>query len=84
VATPAGTIVGVRFEIDGQLVSWSDTSTASLAAGASRTLTANSGPQGSATWLSNGAIHRVGAWADDVNRIADVNRSNNKVVTRIP
>lgn len=84
VATPAGTIVGVRFEIDGQLVSWSDTSTASLAAGGSRTLTANSGPQGSATWLSNGAIHRVGAWADDVNRIADVNRNNNKVVTRIP
>jgi hypothetical protein len=74
----------VRFEIDGQLVTWSDNSTASLAAGASRTVTANSGPQGSAGWVTNGAIHRVGAWVDDVNRLADVNRNNNKVVTRIP
>lgn len=82
VATPAGTIVGVRFEVDGQLVTWSDTSTASLAPGASRTVTANSGPSGSATWVTNGAVHRVAAWADDVNRMADVNRNNNKVQTK--
>ena len=83
VATPAGTIVGVRFEIDGQLVSWSDTSTASLAPGATRTLTANSGPQGSATWTATSGIHRLSAWVDDVNRLADVNRNNNKVTTRL-
>ena len=82
VATPAGTIVGVRFEIDGQLVTWSDNSTASLAPGASRTVTANSGPSGSATWVTNGATHRVAAWVDDVNRIVDVNRNNNKVQTK--
>src|SRR5258706_11418410 len=81
VATPAGTIVGVRFEIDGQLVTWSDTSTASLAPGATRTLTANSGPQGTATWLATSGIHRLSAWVDDVNRLADVNRNNNKLTT---
>jgi len=83
VATPAGTIVGVRFEIDGQLVNWSDTSTASLAPGASRTVTANSGPQGSATWPFASGPNRLSAWVDDVNRLADVNRSNNKRITRL-
>ncbi|HEY3668339.1 MAG TPA: CARDB domain-containing protein [Polyangiaceae bacterium] len=83
VATPAGTIVGVRFEIDGQLVSWSDNSTASLAPGASRTVTASSGPQGSATWTFATGTNRLSAWVDDVNRLPDVNRNNNKVTTRL-
>jgi subtilase family serine protease len=84
VATPAGTILGVRFEIDGQLVTWSDNNTQSLAPGATRTLTANSGTQGVASWTSTAGNHRLSAWVDDVNRIADVNRGNNKLTTRIP
>ena len=84
VATPAGTILGVRFEIDGQLVTWSDTNTQALAPGESRTLTANSGTHGVATWPFDGLAHRLSAWVDDVNRLPDVNRNNNKVTTRLP
>ena len=84
VATQAGIQHGVRFEIDGQLVTWSDNSTASLAAGASRTVTANFGPTGSATWNAVTGKHSLAAWVDDVNRLPDVDRSNNKLQTQIP
>jgi hypothetical protein len=82
VATPSGTILGVAFQIDGQTVSWSDTSTASLAPGASRTVTANFGPVGTATWSASSGRKRLAAWVDDVNRLTDVDRSNNKVETQ--
>jgi hypothetical protein len=84
VATQGGIQHGVRFEIDNQLVSWSDNSTASLAPGASRTVTANFGPTGSATWTATSGKHRLAAWVDDVNRLPDVDRSNNKLATVIP
>jgi hypothetical protein len=84
VATQAGIIHGVRFEIDNQLVTWSDNTTASLAPGASRTVTANFGPNGTATWLATTGKHRLAAWVDDVNRLPDVDRSNNKLATQIP
>jgi hypothetical protein len=81
VATQAGIIHGVRFEIAGQLVNWSDTSTASLAPGASRTVTANSGVNGVATWTASSGNNSLAAWVDDVNRLPDVDRSNNKLQT---
>lgn len=81
VATPAGTTIGVNFQIDGVGVNWSDSSNTSLAPGASRTLTANAGPGGIATWTAVAGRHRLAAWADDVNRLTDVNRSNNKIDT---
>jgi hypothetical protein len=81
VATQAGVIHGVRFEVDGLFVTWSDNSTASLAPGASRTVTASGGPSGSATWTATSGQHRLGAWVDDANRLPDVDRSNNKVET---
>jgi hypothetical protein len=84
VATQGGIQHGVRFEIDNQLVSWSDNSTASLAPGASRTVTANFGPNGTATWLATTGKHRLAAWVDDVNRLPDVDRNNNKLQTLIP
>src|SRR5260370_472583 len=67
VATPAGVIVGVRFDVDGIAVSWSDTDTQSLAPGASVTLTANSGPSGKSTWSATAGVHTIQAWVDDVN-----------------
>ncbi|MDX6403845.1 MAG: hypothetical protein QOH70_1300 [Blastocatellia bacterium] len=77
-ATPAGVIHGVEFRVDGVQVNWSDTSTASLAAGASRTVTANSGPNGgSSTWTATSGTHTILATVDDVNRIAESNESNN-------
>jgi subtilase family serine protease len=83
VATPAGTVVGVRFDIDGAITSWSDTNNNSLAPGATVTLTANNGPTGSATWPATKGSHSLQAWVDDVNRLNDVNRGNNKFLTAI-
>jgi len=81
VATPAGTTTGVNFQIDGVGVNWSDSSNASLAPGATRTLTANAGPGGIRTWTATRGRHKLAAWADDVNRMTDTNRSNNKIDT---
>src|SRR6185295_2131984 len=76
--TPAGVIHGVEFLVDGVQVSWSDNSTTSLAAGATRTVTANSGPNGgSSTWTATSGTHAILAHVDDVNRIAESNESNN-------
>ena len=81
-ATPAGTILGILFSVDGTSVSWSDTNTASLAAGASVTLTANGGPSG-ATWSATAGTHTILANADDVNRITESNESNNTLSTSL-
>ena len=81
VATPAGTIIGVAFEIDGVKVNWSDTSTTSLAPGSSRTLTANFGAVGTNTWSATSGRKKLAAWVDDINRMTDVNRTNNKIDT---
>jgi len=81
VATPAGTTIGVNFQIDGSGVNWSDSSNTSLAPGESRTLTANAGPGGIRTWTAVPGSHRLAAWADDVNRLTDTNRGNNKIDT---
>jgi hypothetical protein len=79
-ATPAGTIIGVAFSINGQTVAWSDTSTSSLAAGASRQLTANGGPSsGNGAWTPQAAgTIQVTAIVDDVNRLPnEADESNN-------
>jgi len=76
-ATPSNTIHSVSFSVDGTQVSWSDNSTASLAPGATRTVTANSGPGGSSTWTATAGTHTIQAWVDDVNRIAESNENNN-------
>lgn len=77
-ATPAGTIIGVSFSLDGTQISWSDNTTSSLAAGASVTVTATGGPSGSATWAATTGNHTVLAWVDDVNRMSESNESNNQ------
>jgi hypothetical protein len=75
-ATPAGVIHGVLFKVDGVNKTFSDTRTASLAAGASVTLTANGG--GSAgSWPATAGPHTVQAFVDDVNRISESNDANN-------
>ena len=75
-ATPAGVILGVLFKVDGVNKTFSDTRTASLAAGASVTLTANGG--GSAgSWPATAGPHTVQAFVDDVNRVGESNDANN-------
>ena len=76
-ATPAGSISGVLFTVDGTTVNWSDNNTSSIAAGASVTLTATGGPNSKATWTAVGGTHTLSAQVDDVNRIAESNETNN-------
>lgn len=77
-ATPEGTIIGVSFFIDDTQVSWSDNTTASLAAGASVTVTATGGPSGTAVWPATTGNHDVMAWVDDVDRMPESDETNNK------
>jgi hypothetical protein len=81
--TPANIIHGVSFWVDGTQVSWSDTSSNSLAAGASRTLAVNSGPGGSSVWTATAGSHSVRAFVDDINRIAESNETNNNLTNTV-
>lgn len=77
-ATPSGIVLGVGFSIDGgPNVSWSAGFTSALAPGASVVLTADGGPNGPNTWVATPGAHTFTATADDVNRIAESNESNN-------
>ena len=76
VATPAGTILDVAFVVDGTTV-WSDTKTTSLAAGASVTLTANGGENGTNYWTATAGNHALKATVNSVNRIAETDMTNN-------
>jgi fibronectin type 3 domain-containing protein len=84
-ATPAGTVLGVGFDLDGSAAAsvWEDTYTTSLAPGASVTLTATGGGAGVNYWIAMAGSHTVTAWVDDVNRIAESNKSNNKLTETI-
>ena len=84
-ATPAGTVLGVGFDFDGSMVAtvWEDTDTASLAPGASVTLTATNGTAGVNYWIATAGAHSVTAWVDDVNRIAESNENNNKLTETV-
>ncbi|GAA0293751.1 hypothetical protein GCM10009528_08290 [Kineococcus aurantiacus] len=76
-ATPAGTIAGVGFQVDGKLVTWADQYTASLEPGRSTTVTAVGGPAGSATWTATVGTHTLRAFVDDTGRIKESNEGNN-------
>jgi glucan endo-1,3-alpha-glucosidase len=80
-ATPVGTVVGVGFDLDGSVAAtvWEDTHTASLAPGATATLTATGGTSGGNYWIATSGTHNVTAWVDDVNRIPESNETNNKL-----
>ncbi|HSH55551.1 MAG TPA: endo-1,3-alpha-glucanase family glycosylhydrolase [Candidatus Limnocylindrales bacterium] len=81
--TPVGTILGVSFRVNDSQVSWSDTHTSSLAPGASVTLTANSGPTGSAQWVAVAGTQSISAKVDDINRIVETNDANNTLARSI-
>jgi hypothetical protein len=81
VATPAGVVHGVSFAVNGTQVSWSDTRTASIPAGGSVTVTANSGPAGTHVWQAPAAAgtHTLEATVDDINRMPDeLNEGDNQ------
>lgn len=82
-ASQSGIIHGIRFAVDANPVAWSDNSTVTLEPGASRVQTANSGPNGVATWQATSGSHTIEAFVDDVRRLIESNISNNKLSTRI-
>ena len=77
--TPAGTILGVAFQIDGTNVNWSDTFREALRPGQSHTLTANNGNKGTVTWTATPGNHTVTAIVDDINRINESRKDNNSL-----
>ncbi|NAZ85086.1 malectin domain-containing carbohydrate-binding protein [Kineococcus indalonis] len=82
--TPAGVVHGVAFTVDGRVVSWDDTSTRSLPAGASRTLTASGGPAGRSTWTAGDGRFTLGAWVDDVDRLrSEADEGDNRRSTEL-
>ncbi|MEO6522921.1 MAG: CARDB domain-containing protein [Mucilaginibacter sp.] len=74
-ATPAGTILGVSFKVDGNSAGCNGTSTASLAPGATRILTANGCSPSS--WTAIVGTHSVVAMVDDQSRIRESDETNN-------
>jgi len=78
-ATPAGTILGVSWWVDGVGLIWEDTDVSSLAPGASRTETATGGHSGVNYWPATSGSHSIMAWVDDLNRFAETNESNNQL-----
>jgi glucan endo-1,3-alpha-glucosidase len=78
-ATPAGTIIGVSFNVDSVNYTWEDNITSSLAPGDSIIATANGSPTGIATWTAPAGTHSIIAYVDDVNRISESNEANNKL-----
>ena len=72
-ATPAGIAIGVAYSVDGVYRTWGAVS-GPLAAGASVTI----GTNGGSYTIPNGT-HTIMAFADDVNRFAESDETNNKL-----
>lgn len=85
-AVPAGTIIGVQFQIDSNtsVITWCDTYSAGLEPGAAVDLTASGGTNGN-TWTATEGTHTLMAWVDDTNRLPnEVNETttnNQKTIT---
>ena len=81
--TPGGVILGVGFSVDGTQVAWSGGYSSALAPGASVVLTADGGPLGLNYWSATPGNHTVTANADDINRFAESDESNNLASTNL-
>lgn len=75
-ATPAGTVHSVLFSVDGTAKTWANTYSASIAPGATVTVTANAGTTG-ATWTATSGAHTIRATVDDTSKITEGNEGNN-------
>jgi hypothetical protein len=79
-ATPTGSgiFLGAGFQIDGTWVTWNDTYTASLAPGATITLTPSRQDGGKTTWTATQGSHTLTTIVDNANKITESNESNNQ------
>jgi hypothetical protein len=76
--TPAGTTLGVGFNMDGAgTVSWSGGYSSALSPNASVILTADGGPSGPNYWTATAGAHTLIATVDDINRFAESIEDNN-------
>ncbi|MEP7051520.1 MAG: CARDB domain-containing protein [Pseudomonadota bacterium] len=75
-STPAGTINGVAFYVDGTKVTWAVTNTSAIAPGTSITVTASGGTSGS-TWTATAGVHTIQAYVDDALRYSESDETNN-------
>jgi subtilase family serine protease len=74
---------GLTFSVNDKTVCWSDASHEPLAPGARRTLTANNGPNGKATWTCTEGTFSIKAIVDDFNRIEESNKNNNTLTVTL-
>ena len=72
-ATPGGVVVGVAYSVDGAYCTWGAVQ-GPLAAGASMTIGSDGGPCA----ITSGT-HTITAFADDVDRIVEFDKTNNKL-----
>ena len=75
-ATAVGSVLGVRFRVDGTTVAWNENDTSPLAPGESVVLTMTGGVSGR-TWTATAGTHAIEATADDANRYAEGNEGDN-------
>jgi hypothetical protein len=72
-ATPTGVAVGVAYSVDGAYCTWGSVA-GPLAAGASVTIGSDGGPCA----IANGT-HTITIFADDVDRIVELDKTNNQL-----
>ena len=84
VASPADSVLGIGFFVDGVVQGWWFASNRSLAPGETLTISSNDGPNGGA-WIATAGSHTIQAYIDDAGRIAEGNESNNTMsITVVP
>lgn len=78
VPTPAGTVVGVTFKVNGTQTNYSDRFIGSIAPNESVLIVADNGTGGSPTWSATAtATYTIDVRVDDVNRISEDDETNN-------
>ena len=82
VATPANTVIGVGYSVNGLQKTWGKSDTP-LAAGASVTIGTNLTGTGAGPYTIPNGTHTIKAWVDDVNRFAETNENNNQLTKQI-
>lgn len=82
--TPDGVILSVAFQVNAMPVAFSDNHSASLAAGATVSLRANTGPDGDKYWNNvQAGSYTVTAYVDDAGRIPESDEANNTLDAQV-
>ncbi len=80
-ATPAGTVTGLTFFIDGKYTTYATTDGTPLVPGESRVMTANGGGQGG-KWTATAGAHLLRVLVDDIDRVPDERSKENNTIDR--